>query len=371
MGVIVMPVYVPFLGARGITVSDVLTLQSIFAASTLVLEVPTGYLCDRVGRRRTILIGASLNFFGFAAFATVHGFLAYALVQVLLAAGLSLVSGADIALIYDILDLGNADREVRRRAIANYVTAEVLGEAALGLLGSALAARSLPAVGIATAAEAVLPVLIAMTLPEGGEKRPVVRLSEISSATRELLLQRALGLLFANMVVWGLSTFIAVWLLQPYWLEQGTALRWFGPLWAGTLLTVAVTSRAAPVLTQRIGQRGALLLLTVAPVMGYAGMAWLHGVAGIAAGFLFYVSRGLNSVNLTEAFNNHVPSKLRATFNSISSGAFQLSFATVGPLVGLAVEHRGLDWSLTLLAATFFLVFVLLGVPLLRRTAAM
>ena len=93
MGVIVMPVYVPFLTAREVTVSDVLTLQSIFAMAMLLFEIPTGYICDLLGRRRTILIGAVLNLVGFAAFATVRGFAAYAVVQLVLAAGFSLVFG--------------------------------------------------------------------------------------------------------------------------------------------------------------------------------------------------------------------------------------------------------------------------------------
>lgn len=59
---------------------------------------------------------------------------------------------------------------------------------------------------------------------------------------------------------------------------------------------------------------------------------------GIVAGFLFYVSRGLSSVNLREAFNHQVPPAPRATLNSLSSAAFRVSFAAVGPLIGIAVD---------------------------------
>jgi MFS family permease len=371
MGVIVMPFYVPFLAARGLTISDVLSLQGIYAVAMLLFEIPTGYVCDVLGRRRTILIGAVANLAGFIAFAMAHGFAAYAVVQLVLAAGFSLVSGADIALIYDILDVENADRTARRKAISNYMIAGVLGEASLGLLGSALATWSLTAVGVATAAEAALPLLIAATLPGGGNRPSAVKIADVPPAVRELFLRPGLGLLFANMTVWGLSTFIALWLLQPYWHEQGVGIRWFGPLWAGTLVTVAITAKLAHQLTARIGQRGALLIVTMAPVAGYAGMAWWGGTPGIVAGFLFYISRGLNSVNLTEAFNHQVPSRLRATFNSMNSGAFRLSFAVAGPVVGIAVKEHGLNWSLALLAVAFLLAFVLIGIPLLRRPAAL
>jgi len=64
MGVVVMPVYVPFLTDRGLAVGDVLSLQSIFAVAVMLFEIPTGYICDVLGRRETILIGAALNLAG-------------------------------------------------------------------------------------------------------------------------------------------------------------------------------------------------------------------------------------------------------------------------------------------------------------------
>jgi hypothetical protein len=221
-----------------------------------------------------------------------HGFAAYAVVQLVLAAGFSLVSGADIALIYDILDVENADRTTRRKAISGYMIAGVLGEAGLGLLGSALATWSLTAVGVATAVEAALPLLIATTLPGGGNRPSAVKIADVPPAVRELFLRPGLGLLFANMTVWGLSTFIALWLLQPYWHEQGVGTRWFGPLWAGTLVTVAITAKLAHQLTARTGRRGALLIVALAPVAGYAGMAWSGGTPGIVAGSCFISAAG-------------------------------------------------------------------------------
>ncbi len=363
-----MPVYVPFLTARGLSTGDVLTLQAVYGVAVMLFEIPTGYICDVFGRRRTIVVGAVLNLAGLVAFAAASGFAAYAALELLLAAGWSLVSGADVALIYDLLDRDGAGRDARRRALGNYQLAQVLGEAAAALLGGALAARSLPSVGWVTAAEAALPLLIALTLPAaGGGRLGAVTPAQLPRAVAEALRGRTPRVLFANMVAWGLATFIAVWLLQPYWQEQGIGLRWFGALWAATLLTVGVVGRLAPWLTRRVGQRGALLVLTLAPVIAYAGMAASGGGAGVAFGFLFYVSRGLNAVNLREAFNHDIPSRLRATINSVASGAFRLGYAATGPLVGLLIDHAGIDAALAALAGLFLVAFAVLAVPLLRR----
>ncbi len=362
-----MPVIVPFLAAKGVSAGDVLSLQAIYGVAVMLFEIPTGTICDIIGCRRTILIGAALNLLGWTAFAFAGGFAAYAAVEVLLAAAWSLVSGADITLIYQVLDRQDGSRNQRRRALSNYVLAQVLGEAAAALLGGVVAGWSLAWVGWATAAEALLPLLIAATLPSRGASRPgAVTPADFFIIIHDVFGDRSRRLLFANMVVWSLSTFIAVWLLQPYWEQQGVGLSWFGLLWAGTLVTVGVVGRAAPTLTTLIGEHGVLLILTASPVLAYAGMAWLGGGEGVACGFLFYASRGLSSVTLREAFNHRISARLRATSNSLTSGAFRLVFAICGPGVGLLMDRAGLDATLAILAGAFLLAFVLLAVPLIR-----
>ncbi len=372
MGVLVMPVYVPFLLSRGLRTADVLDLQAIYGLAVMLLDVPTGLACDRLGRRRTMVLGACLNLLGLLGFAAAHGFAALAAVQLVLASGWSLVSGADVAMIYDVLDRRGADRDARRRALGAYTLAQVGGEAGAALLGGFIAAWSLPALGWLTAAEAVLPLLLALSLPEGA-LRPAgaaVTLRAVPRALREVLGAALPRLLFVNWVLWGLSTFIAVWLLQPYWQQGGVPLRWFGPLWAATLLTVGATGRLAPGLVRLAGPRTSFLLLAALPVLGYGGMAVLGGAPGVAAGFLFYASRGLNAVVLREAFNHHVPSALRATFNSIGSGTSRLGYAAAGPVIGLVIDAAGLRAALGALAVAFLLVLLGLGLPLARRLGA-
>jgi len=369
MGVLLMPVYIPFLHSRGLRTAEILDLQAIYSLAVMAFEIPTGLVCDLLGRRRTIILGACLNLAGLLGFAAAGRFATYAAVQLVLASGWSLVSGADVAMIYDVLDRSGADRDARRHALGTYTLAQVTGEAAAALAGGFVAACSLRAVGWLTAAEAVLPLALAFGLPEGARRREhaLATVRAIPRASRDVLGAALPRLLFANWVVWGLSTFIAVWLLQPFWQQQEVGLRWFGLLWAATLLTVGVCSRLAPQLVRVAGPRASFLLLAILPVLGYGGMAAFTGVPGIAAGFLFYASRGLNGVVLREAFNHHVPSALRATFNSIGSGASRLGYAAAGPLIGLVIDHAGLRAALACLCATFLFLLVALGIPLARR----
>ena len=62
---VVIPVFVPLLQGHGLSMSEVLQTQAMFALTIALCEVPSGYIADTWGRRETILLGAALNAVGF------------------------------------------------------------------------------------------------------------------------------------------------------------------------------------------------------------------------------------------------------------------------------------------------------------------
>lgn len=92
-----------FFLARGVTLGEVFTLSLVFSLTSLVAEIPTGYLADRFGRKRTMLLGVVLliaaNIFAFFA----HGFFEFSFFFALLALASSCFSGTEEALLYDTL----------------------------------------------------------------------------------------------------------------------------------------------------------------------------------------------------------------------------------------------------------------------------
>jgi len=101
-------------------------------------------------------------------------------------------------------------------------------------------------------------------------------------------------------------------------------------------------------------------------VLGFFGMAWLEGWAGIGICLALFFGRGLVQVILINALNRRVPSSFRATANSLTSFAFRLGFIATGPIVGSIAESRGLPIALNLLGATFIVVFIFIMLPLIK-----
>lgn len=87
------------------------------ALATILLEIPSGYLGDRIGRRQTILLSKVVTAVGTSAWFFVDSLAAIVIVQILNGAGIALRSGSDSAWVYELLEDTERDfTDVRARA---------------------------------------------------------------------------------------------------------------------------------------------------------------------------------------------------------------------------------------------------------------
>ncbi len=94
-----MPIVVPFYESNGLSMKDIMILQAVYSIAIVVLEMPSGYLADVIGRRKTLIIGAVFGIFGFATYSFSYGFLGFLIAEIILGIGQSCISGADSAML--------------------------------------------------------------------------------------------------------------------------------------------------------------------------------------------------------------------------------------------------------------------------------
>lgn len=366
MFLVIIPVIVPFLQDHGLDMREVYLLQSVFALTVVILEVPSGYVADLIGRRRTLLIAGLLNGVGFGVLATASSLSGFVAFEILVAIGASLYSGTDVALLYDtreaLGDHGDAGHDLGRKILWGQT-----GETVASLLGGALVFVHVMLPAWANAVTAWIPFVLALGIVEPPRARldPARHLDNFRRIHRALFAHsRMLTLVMANLVAYGLATLLAVWAFQGYWRSHDIPLAAFGVLWAAYNLTVALVARGASGVEARLGPVASVLLIAALPVVGYLGMGLGGTVVGIVAGFAFQVGRGLTQVILRHALNTRVPGELRATANSVSSLGVRLAFAMLGPLLGGVIDGRGYGAAFGGMAALFLVVGLALAVPL-------
>ena len=80
---VAMPIIVLFFLEHDLTLTQVILLQSIYSISVAFFEIPSGYIADVFGRRKTIIFSTIFSFMGYVVFSFYSGFFAFSLAQVL------------------------------------------------------------------------------------------------------------------------------------------------------------------------------------------------------------------------------------------------------------------------------------------------
>ncbi len=376
---VIVPIAVPFFQSKGLSMAEVFELQAWFGFVVVLGEVPSGYVADLVGRKWTLVAGTLFVGIGHSFLLIADGFWGLALFETFLGIAVSLTSGADLAMIYDTeLALGRSERELQR-GIGRLHFMHGISEGLAAIAASVvLIWWTMSAVIYVQVAVGWLPIFFALTLVEPpresiGESGDGLRehLGHLGEILRLLLLDGViLRLTFLAMAIWSLTTFYAVWILQKYWEVMGVELKHFGYLWAFYMVAGGLAGRFAEPLERRLGATGVLVLAGLLPALGYLALAF--GSLGVATllSLSFFLSRGVGVVVLRHAMNRRVPSRYRATANSLASFGFRGAFVVTGPIVGHILDLWGITTTVVLLAVGTLGVFLSIIVPLILSVRA-
>ena len=378
---VVIPVFVPLVQGYGLSMTQVLQTQALFAITVALFEVPSGYIADIWGRKRAILVGSLLNGFGFLLLLWADGFADFLAYEFILGLGISLISGADLALLYDTETILRERNEPggagASRSLSRLISIEAGASGVAGIVASLLLIYStMEALLLVQAVAGFMPLVLGLWLVE--TPRPKLPVSHGANAREifKLLLFGKPVVLWTTLAIiaFGLLAIYSFWMYQKYWELQGLPVAWFGYIWAAFALTVSVSARYAGVLERFIGWRRLLWLAASLPILGLLGMAFFGGWAGVMFGLAIQLSRGLSLTVFYDALNRRVPGDFRATVNSLVSLGVRGVFIVTGPLLGYALDQGGMHFTLVVLACVFAPLFVLviagLGNRIRREGAA-
>jgi MFS family permease len=341
----------------GMSLTDVMTLQAVFGVAVVVCEFPSGYLADRVGYRTSLLVGAVLWCAGWVAYARGASFGAVVVAEVILGAGAAFISGADRALLWVSLEASGRQVEYTRwegRVRAAGQTSEAISAAAGGWL-YALHPRLPFWLQVPTAALGLTTIVALRDVP-----RPSTSATHRSHLVRALHIvrftlwhHRRLRAALALAVTLGLSSFVMVWLIQPYMQSRGVPVSWFGPLWAAAHLWLAGVSLASARVVEALGVRATLLGCCLLIPLGYVGLAASSAAWGVAFYLFFMTLRGLQGPILARVMQQDAPPEDRASVLSLAALVFRLAFVLIGPPIGALVDRAGMDAAFVMLALVF------------------
>ena len=350
---VAMPIIVLFFQEHGLSLTEVMILQAIYSLSVALFEIPSGYIADIFGRKQTIVFSTIFSFIGFLVFSFYGGFYAFALAQVLVGIGGSLMSGSDSAIIYDTLletksKTSYTKIEGRNYAIGNF------SEAAAGILGGFLAVGSLYLPIYVQTSILFFSIPIALTLVE-----PTIHEeNKLDRSFRAIMEVVKFSLVDNTRLRWliiyssamGVATLSMAWFAQPFFKEVGVPLAYFGILWAGLNFSAGLTSFNAHQFDKKGNNYKMLIYLSLGMITSFILLGFNSSMFGLVFILIIYLLRGIVTPILRNAINENTTSNKRATVLSIRSFIIRISFAICAPILGYIAENYSLANSFYVLA---------------------
>ena len=355
---------VPFLalyltGSRDVTVGQAGLVLSVLGLGSAVSQPVGGVLADRIGRRRTIVLGLTSSAAALLVLGAADGLLAIGGAALAYGLCLDLMRPAVQAAIADLVP--DADRP---RAFALQFWAINLGFALATLLGGFLAERGFWLLFVLDALASVgFALLVLRGVPE---TRPS-RVAGVVGRLRDVVADRLLLALVLSVVA-GATVYLQCYSTLPIVLDRDG----LGPQGYGTALALngVLIIVLQPLLLGVLGRRGRGPLLLAAMLLQGAGFgltAFADDLPGhLLAITVWTVGEVLQAGQLGALVASIAPVHLRGRY----LGVFGMSFgvaATLAPLVGTQVLDR---FGEPALWGGSFVLCAVAGVGLLRVSAA-
>lgn len=365
MFILWVPIWVVFLQRKGLSLTEVGLLEGVAWTITAFLEVPTGAIADRWGRKASIALGASL--YALAMFLILAEALspAFLLGYALWNSSTAFVSGADSALLYDSLRADGRAAEAAKQS-GRYAAINQASQGIASLAGAAIATIDITLcfticgfLGLA-AAGLILTIHEPPQTTEDG--KPLGYWKNLKTAVRIAARRpvvRALVLLNATVITVPLVVYYV--LLQPYSIGVGLPLAALGIVVIAVQLSTVAASWLAHRTEGRFELTRVVAVALAVLIAATAVLAVLPSIPSLALMLAVALVPALLTPLLSARLNDLIPSGQRATILSLGALLFELGLAIAMPLLLAFADRFGAPAAIGLSSA----IFALTAVPLL------
>jgi len=340
-----LPVYFLFFNSK-LELPDVLFLESIYFASVVVLEVPSGWFSDTFGRKKTLVTASLFLCVAYILFLVANSFETFAIAQVLLAGGIAFNSGTDTSFLLETTQ-SLQEEELYAKSEARATKFNFLGTAFAGILGGLAAIPDYRGAYVLSLAGGIALLIITLRFKEPTQNQRNERqnfVTQIFSCFKLLQSRQLLWLSFFAVFIIVINH-IPYEFYQPYIEElareyeviKATPFLTSIHLTVTMLIAAWIASRSIRI-RDRIGTNATLLSAAGLQIVMMAVMHFFVNVPAAIITLLRSCPRALMTAPLNVAIAPNVPSARRATFLSLQSLfgrlGFAITLATFGTLAG-------------------------------------
>ena len=342
------------------SVTNVGIVIATFSLSILIFEIPSGAVADLFGRKMAFVFGYMFWLIALVVLYFTDSMLGLIAFSILDGIASSLFSGADSALIYDILKEEKKERYYKK-AIGLYHSMWPMGAAVGSITGGYIAAIDLKLTISLSFIPAFIALLIITQIKEPKyhkeESKNIFKQMKkslkIAISSRQILI-----LMGAGFIVWGLGE-AAHWMDSLYYTFKGIDIKHFGYI-AGAVFGLSSFGHIiSHKVAKKIGDKATILLAVGLWIVLFFTSTLLTGWPAVILFVIPALLYGLRAPVEEHIANAEVSSSQRATVLSIINFSKQSSMAIFAPLVGYFADLYSLNTAFQISAIIMIAAFVI------------
>lgn len=356
-------IWMIYLAGKGMSLTQLGFLETIFHITSFAAEVPTGAIADIFGRRVSRIAGRALSLISVVLLLAANDFLWFAISFVFTALSYNLESGAGDALIYDSLkEIGKEDSymKISGNKEVFYQTAGIISF----LLGGYLAVMSYDLAFTLTIIIGTVTFFQAFTFTEPSvgrrnkeEKKKNLFFKQLKDSVGILLKRPRIIFLIVFLEVIMVFCTCIFFYLQNYLKGNGYSEGTIGIIYALSSLGAALSAPMVHKIEKSIKEQGILYLIPIVTIL------CIFGIALSEFHYIFFIvlmiTESIIFVASSDYINKMIPSENRATILSFTSMVFSFFMITLFPLIGVIGDKYSLPMAfkfLGVLGVLFLLI---------------
>lgn len=312
---------------RGMTVFTVVLCEVIYAATIVVLEIPSGILADKVGRKWLLIISAVLSMLEFVVLIYANSFMDFAFVTFMAGISGACSSGAFNALLYDSLLISNK-QSMFEKILGRINTFDFLAAVIAALSGSVLAKFYGFELNYKLS---VVSMLVALAFTLSLKEPPKLKCETLDEESKEGFLvyfRSAVAFYKSNpkvafVVINAMAIGASINYLDEFWQlylrDIGYSILFFGVFSSLSLLIRIPGNLMSSYLIKHFSEEKILVFILAMTSVGFYAAGAFPGVIGIVSIILIFLASGVVDPLVSGYLHHRTKSDIRATVDSFQS----------------------------------------------------
>lgn len=365
-----IPIMILFLQFNKLSYTEIFVLYTIESLVVFLLEVPSGVLADRLGKRFILILSRIFLLPAYIIFAFADNFILFLPGMVFLALNKAFKSGTHKAYIYDYLE------QKRPEIPPSEIFGKAkfwgrMGEASASLIGGFIAVKfGYNSVFLFTLIPSVINIINALSYEKISEEHSSgipdfsLMTGHVKESIKEIREKSIVFKLILNSSIFMICMETAEIYFQPYMVNIKIPLEWFGTIYMAIFVLTAIGSRYAYLLEKKLSRSAITNLsgwLGIIPLLVLG--SGFDSKFSVFLFFLIFFLRHIRRPAITTEINRQISSEKRATILSADSLFRSFLKLALLPLIGYLSEIFSIYFSILILAILLLINQVFFQIP--------